>query len=81
VIEKVILSALGQKSETIQPQRNTQALSMIAMMKLIAAMCAAIVLVGCADMPGKDGRYATHDRGALNRESRSGLPTTPYVPR
>jgi hypothetical protein len=53
-------------------------------MKSIATLCAVLATVlvaGCADMPGKDGRYATHDRGALNREGRSGLPVTPYVAR
>ena len=43
-------------------------------------------LVGCSNcesckqVPGWDGRYATHDRGANNREDRRGLPVTPYVP-
>ena len=54
---------------------------------LTLALLAAAFLTGCADcdsckqVPGWDGRYATHDRGALNRENRSGLPSTPYVPR
>jgi hypothetical protein len=45
------------------------------------------ILMGCADcesckqIPGWDGRYATHDGGSLNRENRGGLPPTPYVPR
>lgn len=26
-----------------------------------------LCLTGCKDAPGSDGRYATHDRGALNR--------------
>jgi hypothetical protein len=34
----------------------------------------------CKQIPGWDGRYATHDRGANNREDRRGLPVTPYVP-
>src|SRR6185437_13987074 len=38
-------------------------------------------LTGCADVPGSDGRYATHDHGANNREGGRGLPATPYVPR
>ncbi|SJZ38045.1 hypothetical protein SAMN02745126_00760 [Enhydrobacter aerosaccus] len=45
----------------------------------------AVLLVGgcaqcdsCKDIPGWDGRYATHDRGALNRENHGGLPVTPY---
>ena len=37
-------------------------------------------LMACANVPGSDGRYATHDRGAGNREDRRGLPATPYVP-
>ncbi|WP_296380882.1 hypothetical protein [Reyranella sp.] len=28
---------------------------------------AALGLVSCKDAPGADGRYATHDRGYLNR--------------
>ena len=39
-------------------------------MKPIAALfllLAALGLAGCKDAPGADGRYATHDRGALNR--------------
>lgn len=39
------------------------------------------IAVGCSDFPGADGRYATHDRGALNRgNARTGLPPTPYNP-
>lgn len=34
----------------------------------------------CKQIPGWDGRYATHDRGANNREDRRGLPIAPYVP-
>lgn len=41
----------------------------------VLATCAS-----CANMPGADGRYATHDRGNNNREGGRGLPTTPYVP-
>jgi hypothetical protein len=50
------------------------------------ALSAVAILAGCANcescksIPGWDGRYATHDRGALNREDRTGLPITPYVP-
>jgi hypothetical protein len=61
-----------------------QVTTMVAMMKLSAvlfAVFATLVVAGCADMPGADGRYATHDRGGLNREGGSGLPVTPYVPR
>jgi hypothetical protein len=40
-------------------------------MKPIAAALVLIVvalgLSGCKDAPGADGRYATHDRGYLNR--------------
>ena len=40
-------------------------------MKTIAALLilllAAIDLAGCKSLPGGDGEYATHDRGALNR--------------
>jgi hypothetical protein len=52
----------------------------------ILALLTVIIVTGCAcesckSIPGWDGRYATHDRGSLNREGRSGLPSTPYVPR
>ncbi len=58
------------------------------MMKLSAFMLImlAVSVAGCAqcescrNIPGWDGRYATHDRGSNNREDRSGLPSTPYVP-
>lgn len=49
-------------------------------------LCAIASLAGCSNcesckqIPGWDGRYATHDRGANNREDRRGLPVTPYVP-
>ena len=29
----------------------------------LLALLAALVLAGCKDFPGADGRYATHDRG------------------
>lgn len=45
------------------------------------ALLAALITAGCANMPGADGRYATHDRGANNREGGNGLPVTPYIPR
>ncbi len=57
-------------------KRNAVALTLLAI----------AILMGCADcesckqIPGWDGRYATHDRGANNREDRHGLPVTPYVP-
>ncbi len=38
--------------------------SFVAMLVLVAV---ALGLGGCKDFPGADGRYATHDRGALNR--------------
>jgi hypothetical protein len=39
------------------------------------------VLAACSNLPGADGRYATHDRGASNRGmARTGLPPTPYTP-
>jgi hypothetical protein len=34
---------------------------------LLLLLLAALGLAGCKDAPGADGRYATHDRGALNR--------------
>ncbi|WIM10738.1 MAG: hypothetical protein OJF58_001694 [Enhydrobacter sp.] len=55
-------------------------------MKCIGLVLALFVVAGCANcqsckqIPGWDGRYATHDRGALNRENHPGLPITPYVP-
>ena len=46
---------------------------------LFAAL--AVTVSACADFPGADGRYATHDRGTLNRGlAEEGLPATPYVP-
>ena len=30
-------------------------------------LAAALVLAACKDVPGADGRYATHDRGYNNR--------------
>jgi hypothetical protein len=65
-------------------------LSEVTVMKLAALLVILLTVViveGCAgcesckNIPGWDGRYATHDRGALNRENRSGLPVTPYEPR
>ena len=42
-------------------------------MKPIAALFvllfATLHLAACKDAPGADGRYATHDRGSLNRGS------------
>jgi hypothetical protein len=41
----------------------------------------AVTVSACADFPGADGRYATRDRGTLNRGgAEEGLPATPYVP-
>jgi len=38
-------------------------------------------LAACSNLPGADGRYATHDRGAANRGmARTGLPPAPYLP-
>jgi len=40
------------------------------MKPIVAALvlfAAALGLAGCKDAPGADGRYATHDRGYLNR--------------
>ena len=34
---------------------------------LLLLLLPAFGLAGCKDAPGADGRYATHDRGALNR--------------
>jgi hypothetical protein len=33
----------------------------------VVLLLAAFHLAACKDAPGADGRYATHDRGALNR--------------
>ncbi len=30
---------------------------------ILIAVLATLVLAGCKDFPGADGRYATHDRG------------------
>jgi hypothetical protein len=44
---------------------------------LLAALLAS--LAACKDMPGADGRYATHDRGGNNNGGAlEGLPVTPY---
>ena len=55
------------------------------MMKLSTLMVTLIAIVAgcasCTNMPGADGRYATHNRGAGNMEGGRGLPSTPYVPR
>ena len=32
----------------------------------LLAVLAVIILSGCANMPGKDGQYATHDHGQNN---------------
>ncbi len=46
---------------------------------IVVALLLATTVGGCGDFPGADGRYATHDRGALNRGNASpGLPVTPY---
>jgi hypothetical protein len=34
---------------------------------LLILLLAAFGLAGCKSLPGADGEYATHDRGALNR--------------
>ena len=36
---------------------------------LAFALVAMALLGGCKDLPGADGRYATHDRGQNNRGS------------
>jgi hypothetical protein len=36
---------------------------------LAFALVAMVLLGGCKDLPGADGRYATHDRGQNNRGS------------
>jgi hypothetical protein len=46
---------------------------------IVVALLLAAFTAACGDFPGADGRYATHDRGALNRgNASSGLPVTPY---
>jgi hypothetical protein len=42
-------------------------------------LLAGVLLAACGDLPGKDGRYATH--GGNRGEANVGLPPTPYVPR
>jgi hypothetical protein len=46
----------------------------------IASLMGCANCESCKQIPGWDGRYATHDHGANNREDRQGLPVTPYVP-
>jgi hypothetical protein len=36
---------------------------------LVVLLLASFHLAACKDAPGGDGRYATHDRGSLNRGS------------
>lgn len=54
---------------------------------LAVTLLTVIIVAGCAqcesckNIPGWDGRYATHDRGSNNFEGGTGLPVTPYVPR
>ena len=71
-------------------RKSVAVIGLVTMMKLTALMVTLLIVIivaGCAgcesckNIPGWDGRYATHDRGSLNREGRSGLPTTPYLPR
>jgi hypothetical protein len=37
------------------------------MKAMFTLLLAILVLAGCKSLPGADGEYATHDRGALNR--------------
>ena len=80
-----LVSCCGADAEG---RRRAALLTEAIMMKLtVLAVTLPIVLLvaGCAscesckNIPGWDGRYATHDRGALNREGRTGLPAIPYV--
>ena len=54
--------------ETIQAVARSgarrRARAVVAALVLLAA---ALGLEGCKSLPGGDGEYATHDRGALNR--------------
>jgi hypothetical protein len=86
--EEGLFVALSRRLATPRDARakNTRGIASpeVMMMRLTAlgiALFTAILLAGCANMPGADGRYATHDRGAGNRENHGGLPVTPYVPR
>jgi PBP1b-binding outer membrane lipoprotein LpoB len=36
---------------------------------VLLVLLAIVILAGCKDLPGSDGRYATHDRGQNNRGS------------
>ena len=36
---------------------------------LVVLLFATLHLAACKNAPGADGRYATHDRGSLNRGS------------
>lgn len=48
---------------------------------VLIALLLSVIVGGCKDFPGADGRYATHDRGASNRGgAMQGLPVTPYNP-
>ncbi len=41
-------------------------------------LLAAVAVAACNNVPGADGRYATH--GQNRGEANAGLPPTPYVP-
>ncbi len=41
---------------------------------LLLALLALSILGGCKDMPGADGRYATHDHGNDNRRHAEDMP-------
>ena len=47
---------------TVQPAARLGGWAIAAVLIVLA-----IGLEGCKSLPGSDGEYATHDRGALNR--------------
>ena len=42
---------------------------MRAALRVLLMLATLVGLAACKDMPGADGRYATHDRGQNNRGS------------
>jgi hypothetical protein len=49
---------------TVQPATRRRDWAIIAVLVLLAST---VGVAGCKSLPGADGEYATHDRGALNR--------------
>ena len=72
---------MGLQSRSFEAPDGRDVLQCRMRIAVVLALLGMMFLMGCANVPGADGRYATHDRGANNREHSNGLPVTPYVPR